>query len=111
MEKVTKKQLSKIFQTYKENLKEISLFISTPLCEEIFNMINSIPTNKFRNLLVQPTTMANISYIAEFNGELYIKILDKQPLKQAFNSAKSENVSYTCSFVIPVSFDIFTSFI
>ena len=56
-------------------------------------MINSIPTNKFRNLLVQPTTMANISYIAEFNGELYIKILDKQPLKQAFNSTKSVNIS------------------
>ena len=93
LEKVTKKSLSKILHAYKDNVKDISLFISTPLCEDVFNMINSIQSIKFRNLLVQPTTIANISFLEEFNRELYIKILDKQPLKQAFYSAKSVNIS------------------
>ena len=58
-----------------------------------FNMINSNSVNKFQNLLVQHTTRANISFLAGFNRELYIKILDKQLLEQAFNSAKSERIS------------------
>ena len=91
-EEIDKDTLIKIFEENTDNIKDISLFLSTPLCEDAFNMINSIEAIKFRNLLVQHTTLADISFLTEFNQELYIKILDKQPLKQAFYSAKTEKV-------------------
>lgn len=62
MEEIDKDILVKIFQENSDKIKEISLFISTPLCEDAFNMINSIQTNKFRNLLVQHTILANIYF-------------------------------------------------
>ena len=93
MEKVTRNILLKIFQSFNSNIKDITLFISTPLCEDVFNMINSIEEYKFKNLLVQHTTIACVSYLSEFNRELYLNLLDKQSLWQAFNSAKIENIS------------------
>ena len=93
IDKITKNILSKIYLSYVNNLKEISLFISTPLCEDVFNMIKSKSDHKFKNILVQHTTLADISYISEFNRELYLNLLDKQTFEEAFNSAKSENVS------------------
>ena len=93
MEKIGQDMLINIFEENSNKIKEISLFISTPLCEDVFKMINDNSINKFQNLLVQHTTTADISFLAEFNRELYINILDKQPLKQAFNSAKSERIS------------------
>ena len=93
MEKVTRNILSKIFQFYNNNIKDITLFISTPLCEDVYNMVNANPDNKFKNLLVQHTTIACVSYLSEFNHELYRNLLEKQSLEQAFNSAKIDNIS------------------
>ena len=88
MEKITKNILTKIFSMYIDNLKDITLFISTPLCEDVYNMLKIKPENKFKNILVQHTTLADVSFMAEFNQELYINLLDKQILYQAFDSSK-----------------------
>ena len=109
MEEVTFNILSKIFKEKKEKMKDITLFISTPLCKDVFNMFNSqlnIETDiesetasisetdfGFKNIIVQHTTLASAAYMEEFNRNLYLNLLDRQNLEEAFNKAKNNNIS------------------
>ena len=93
MVKINQEDLSTIFESYKDNIKKISLFISTPLCEDVFDMFETLSEYKFKNILVQNTTLADVSYMAQFNQELYYYLLDKVSLETAFDSAKIQNIS------------------
>ena len=93
MEKITKNILSKIFKNKGDLTKEITLFISTPLSKDIFDMFLSLSSIEFKNILVQHSTLADASYIAQFNRDLYLNLLDKKSLDDALNQAKRINFS------------------
>ena len=93
MEKITYNILSKIFKGKGDLTKDITLFISTPLSKDVFDMFLSISQIEFKNILVQHSTLANASYIAQFNMDLYLNLLDKKSLDDALNQAKRINFS------------------
>jgi len=92
MEKITIDILYSIFKGKEEYTKEITLFISTPLSQEIYDLIIESGI-KFKNVIVQHTTLADISYMEKFNQDLYNNLLDKQTLEEAFNKAKVNSMS------------------
>ena len=94
LKKITKEKLERIFRGKEEKIKEISLFISTPLSQEIYYLIKNIkPKIKFKNVIIQHTTLADILYMEEFNRDLYYNLLDKQTIEYSFNKAKSNSLS------------------
>ena len=93
MKKITYNILSKIFKNKGDLTKEITLFISTPLSKDIFDMFLSLSPIVFKNILVQHSTLADASYIAQFNRDLYLNLLDKKSLEDALNQAKRINFS------------------
>ena len=54
-------------------------------------MFTSQSNITFKNIMVQHTTLANASYMAEFNYNLYLNLLNKNNLEEAFNKAKNNN--------------------
>ena len=73
----------------KEILKNITLFISTPLSEEVFEMFDKF---NFKNIIVQHTTLADITFISELNEQLYRNIIDlNKPISVAFEDAKNDS--------------------
>ena len=95
MKKIGEDNLNKIFNDLfkkeKDNdiLKNISLFISTPLAEDIYEMIEKY---SFKNLIIQHTTLANVSYIAELNEQLYKNIIElDKSLINALEGAKKDS--------------------
>ena len=71
----------------KENIKKITLIISTPLAEDVYDLFKNFG---FKNLIVQHTTLANVDFVANYNREFYELILrsDKtinQIFEYAFN--------------------------
>ncbi len=93
MEKITYNILSKILKGKGDLTQDITLFISTPLSKDVFDMFLSLSQIKFKNILVQHSTLADASYIAQFNGDLYLNLLDKKSLDDALNQAKRINIS------------------
>jgi hypothetical protein len=72
----------------KNILKNINLFISTPLAEDVYEIVKKYP---FRNIIVQHTTLANIDCISELNEQLYRYIIDQdQLIKEAFEIAQRD---------------------
>ena len=106
IERINQEKLKKIFNSKdlmkidKEILKNITLFISTPLSEDVFEMFKNF---KFKNIIVQHTTLANIDFISELNEQLYRNIIElNKPISEAFEIAKidSENIlhQFCCCF-------------
>ena len=80
LEFINKEKLETIFNSnekIKKNIKKITLIISTPLAEDVYDLFNNFG---FRNLFVQHTTLADVNYIAEFNYQFYFKLINKQPI-------------------------------
>ena len=72
-------------------LRDISLFISTPLAQDIFEMIKQCP---FKNIIVQHTVYSNVAFIAEINEQFYTNIIElDKTIEESFNIAKSLNIS------------------
>ena len=70
----------------KENIKNITLIISTQLAEDVYKIFEKF---EFKNILVQHTTLADVNFIAEFNKVFYqdlIRHLDK-PINMIFENA------------------------
>ena len=93
MEKITYNILSKIFKSKGDLTKDITLFISTPLSKDVFDMFLSLSQIEFKNILVQHSTLADASYIAQFNRDLYLNLLDKKSLDDSLDQAKRINFS------------------
>ena len=88
LEFIDKEKLEKIFNSdekIKENIKKITLIISTPLAEDVYELFVNFG---FKNLLVQHTTLADVNYIADFNYKFYYELIQKQPisLNELYNS-------------------------
>lgn len=80
LEFINKEKLEKIFNSnekIKENIKKITLIISTPLAEDVYELFNNFG---FKNLLVQHTTLADVNYIADFNYKFYFELIDKKSI-------------------------------
>ena len=58
----------------KELIKDIVLIISTPLSEDVYNMVKDFG---FKNVIVQHTTIANSDYVANFNEQFYKNIIEQ----------------------------------
>ena len=97
VERVNDNDLKKIFnfkyllKKDKEILKNISLFISTPLSEDVFDMVK---TFNFKNILVQHTSLANIEFISQLNEQLYKNIIDLNcSIKISLENAKKDIIN------------------
>ena len=79
-------------------LRDISLFISTPLAQDIFGIVNQF---QFKNIIVQHTVYTNVPFIAELNKQFYNIIIESDKsieesfdLAQNINTSKEENIIY-----------------
>ena len=87
------KNLIKLVETKggKKLLKDINLIISTPLAQDIFEMIKKYP---FKNIIVQHTVYSNVAFITEINEQFYKNIIElDKSIEESFNIAKSLNIS------------------
>ena len=99
VDRISKDDLEQIFipnDPFKKNkdiINNITLFVSTPLSEDVFKMLNNF---NFKNILVQHTTLANIDFITELNGQLYLNIIKlNKSTKDAFDIAKKNSLLIT----------------
>ena len=56
----------------KENISKITLIISTPLAEDVYNIFKDFG---FKNILIQHTTLADVNFISEFNKTFYKSLI------------------------------------
>ena len=70
----------------KENVKKITLVISTQLAEDVYNIFKDFG---FKNTLIQHTTLADVNFIAEFNKIFYLDLIRhlSKPINTIFESA------------------------
>ena len=99
VDRINEDDLERIFNSKdllkkdKEILKNINLFISTPLSEDVFDMVKNF---NFKNIIVQHTSLANVEFISEFNEQLYKNIIDlNNSIINAFENAKKDSMNIT----------------
>ena len=70
----------------KENIEKITLIISTPFAEDVYNLFKDF---KFKNLLIQHTTLADVNFVANFNYTFYKDIITHldQPINNIYQDA------------------------
>ena len=101
MEELFKGELA---EEIKENIKKITLIISTQLAEDVYN--NIFKNFGFKNILVQHTTLADINFITEFNKSFYQDLIRHlaKPINTIFESAliisneKTDFKTFCCCF-------------
>ena len=84
----------------KDILSNITLFVSTPLSQDVFNIFKIF---NFKNIIIQHTTLANIDFITELNEQLYLHIIKlNKPIIDAFEVAKKNSINekhqFCCCF-------------
>ena len=90
VKELNKSHLDHIFNISSQTEKTI-LVISTQLSQDVYNLFKDY---KFKNILVQHTTLANSSFIGEFNKHFYQNILeqiDDCKINSYFEDAKNIN--------------------
>ena len=73
---IDKKKLIEIFseQKMKEGIKNMTLIISTQFAEDVYNLFQ-FEEIKFKNILVQFTTPADLDFVKEFNFIFYSDLI------------------------------------
>ena len=83
---INKTTLKKIYDQLnpvsKENIKKITLIISTPLAGDVYNLFEGFG---FKNILVQSTTLSDANFIADFNYTFYQELIMHTHLKLPIN--------------------------
>ena len=87
----------------KENINKITLIISTPLAEDVYNIFKDFG---FKNILIQHTTLADVKYVAEFNKTFYKSLIThlSQPINIIYEEAlnidinKKKSPVFCCCF-------------
>ena len=74
MKLMNKNDFQEIFKdnNIKDKIKDITLIISTQLAEDVYDIFKSFG---FKNILVQHATLANLSFLANFNYDFYQDII------------------------------------
>ena len=100
MKAIKKDDLNDIFD--EEYIKNTVLIISTQLSEDIYEMVKNFG---FQNILVQHTTIANSSFVEDFNYYFYRNIIEHMEHtsielcnKNAKNMSKNKSVQFCCCF-------------
>ena len=99
MKIIKKEDLNNIFNT--EEISNTLLIISTQLSEDVYNMVKDY---KFKNILIQHTTISDTSFIADFNEHFYkniIEQIDNGLINSCFEDAKNinfESHQFCCCF-------------
>lgn len=92
MERINEEAFKKIINLIENEggkgiLRDISLFISTPLAQDIFEIVQKYP---FKNIIVQHTIYTNVPLIAELNEQIYKSIIElDKSIEESFDNAKS----------------------
>ena len=91
MKFIDKSELDKIFnfkshKNIKENIEKITLIISTPLAEDVYDLFKDYG---FKNIIVQHTTLADVDFVADFNYDFYkdLIIYPERSIDQIFQYA------------------------
>ena len=97
LKKINKKELDDIFDKdvkIKEIIKNIILVISTQLSEDVYKMVKNYG---FKNVFVQHTTVADSTYISEFNEQFYKNIImsNNDHCGQYYYSENIDNINLT----------------
>ena len=78
------------------------LIISTQLSKDIYEMVKEF---KFQNILVQHTTIANLSFVEDFNYFFYRNLIEQMEYisikdcnLKALNMSKNKNFQFCCCF-------------
>ena len=73
---INKEMIDEIFseKEMRECVKNMTLIISTPLAEDVYNMFQ-FEGFKFKNILVEHTTLANLDLVTEFNLLFYFDLI------------------------------------
>ena len=90
VKEVSKKHLDSIFNISSQTERTI-LIISTQLSQDVYNLFKDY---KFKNILVQHTTLADSSFMGDFNDHFYkniIEQIDDCTINSYFEDAKSSN--------------------
>ena len=104
IKRINQNDLKTIFNSLDKSIfKNINLFICTPLSEEVFEMVNDNENYNFKNIIVQHTTLADVSFISELNEQLYKYIIEvNKPISDALNYAKKDSINaihqFCCCF-------------
>ena len=100
MRAIKRNDLNDIFDKYL--IKNTILIISTQLSKDIYEMVKVF---EFQNILVQHTTIANSSFVEDFNYYFYRNIIEHMEHisidlynKNAQNMSKNKNVQFCCCF-------------
>ena len=92
MERINEEAFKKIINLIEKEggkgiLRDISLIISTPLAQDIFEIVHKYP---FKNIIVQHTIYTNVPLIAELNEQIYKSIIElDKSIEESFDNAKS----------------------
>ena len=100
---IDKIELNKIFSDeIKENIKKITLIISTQLSQDIYNIFYNFG---FKNIIIQHTTPADVDFIAKVNLRFYENlIINKiQNINDIYNDALNtysniKTTTFCCCF-------------
>ena len=92
-----------LYPELKENISKITLIISTPLAEDVYDIFKDFG---FRNILVQHTTLADVKFVAEFNKTFYKSLIThlSQPINIIYEEAlnidinKKKSPIFCCCF-------------
>jgi hypothetical protein len=70
----------------KDNIGKITLIISTPLAEDVFDIFKDFG---FKNIIIQHTTLADVNFIANFNMNFYNIMITylSQPINTIYKQA------------------------
>ena len=87
----------------KENVKKITLIISTPLAEDVYDIFKDFG---FKNIIVQHTTLADINFVSDFNKTFYSDLIIhlSQPINKIYEIAlntymdKVDPPTFCCCF-------------
>ena len=93
MRKINQIDLDEILEEeeIKNNIKNIFLIISTQLAKDVYKMVEKYD---FKNIFVQHTTVANSSFVADFNEHFYKNIIQQMNINiDIVNLYKDERVN------------------
>ena len=82
LEFIDKTKLQEIKELDTKTKENITLIISTPLAEDVYNLFKNLG---FKNILAQSTTLADVNFIADFNYAFYQELIMHTQLELPIN--------------------------
>ena len=81
-------KLKKEQEIIRQNIKDIVLIISTQLSGDVYKIVENY---NFKNILVQHTTVADSSFVADFNEQFYKNIIEQMNITNDDDNNDNDN--------------------